>query len=112
MQYKKTKAHINWHCRLALSGCVLSGGYPEIHHCIGASRKTKINLVSVWIGQWYALPLSYWWHRDPKNPNNITQNRKGFEAINGTEKELFALKCDELGDLPFDDDVLQGIMDY
>lgn len=112
MKYKKTKAQKDWHDRVASLGCVLSGGYPEIHHCIGASRKTKINLVSVWIGQWYVLPLSYWWHRDPLNPNNIDKNRHGFEELHGTEKELFALMCTELVDLPFDDDVLQGIMDY
>lgn len=50
-------------------GCILTGDeYPEIHHIAGA----KMNLKGCHKpGEWYVIPLSYHWHRNPKNKYSL-----------------------------------------
>lgn len=90
MNGKPTAAQKRFH-RWAVHqwGCVVSGLNAEcLHHIKGARMKLKG--VKGFAGEWYILPLTYYWHQDGENPNAIHPNRKAFEGLTGfTEKELW-----------------------
>ena len=68
-------------------GCVISGNRAAIHHISGAKMKLKGCKNP---GEWYVLPLSYWWHQNGDNPAARHENKKAFERDNkSTEKELW-----------------------
>jgi len=48
-----------FHKWLAEQGCYLGLGPASIHHCMGSTAKQN----KVWIGQWFAIPLSYEAHQ-------------------------------------------------
>ena len=67
-------------------GCVVSGlNADSIHHIKGSKMPLKgCNKP----GEWYVLPISYWWHQDGDNKAAIHVNRKEFALkTNKTEKE-------------------------
>ena len=80
---KKQKDFHKW-CIEEL-GCVINeGDDASLHHIKG----TKANLKGVkGFGEWYVLPLSYWWHQDGRNKAARHINKMLFEfESGGTEK--------------------------
>lgn len=67
-------------------GCIVSGNRADsIHHIKGSKMKLK---GCVKPGEWYVLPISYWWHQDGNNKAAVHVNRKEFTLKSGkTEKE-------------------------
>lgn len=113
MQYKKLAAHKHWHDWLARQGCAIEPGTPaEIDHFLGASTKSE----GLWIGQYATIPLCYYWHRDPQNPNNRTNNPAGFEDTNTTVKQIFSEQVtkymDEHETMPMPLEIYNAIMNY
>ena len=91
MNGRPTAAQKRWHEYLRGRGCVVSNipHSGSIHHINGSKMKLK---GCVNPGEWYVIPLSYWWHQDPRNPNAVHTNRKAFERKTGTtEKKLFEM---------------------
>jgi len=120
----RTQAQKDWQSDLANMGCLVSGfGEAEIDHLFGAMAKSN----GVNIGQWAVIPLNDGPHRNWKN-NRTNQELKFIDSYcnngdiwdtrAGYKKELFlACCCRYLSyykrkDLPFDNDVLLGIMSY
>jgi hypothetical protein len=81
---KQNKFH-EW-CRNRV--CVINGTpNPALHHIKGGKMKLK-GVVKA--GEWYVLPVSYWWHQDGNNPNAIHVNRSNFvKTLNMTEKDYW-----------------------
>ena len=68
-------------------GCMVNHGYPEIHHIGGAKMKLK-GVKNT--GDWYCIPLSFWWHRDGCNPAAVHISRSNFkDVLHLTEKEFW-----------------------
>ena len=75
-----------WREEVRELGCIISGeqGGIEIHHVLGATAKHNKED----IGHELILPLTAWYHReDPEQ--NVTDNKKIFEAIHGSQISLF-----------------------
>ena len=69
-------------------GCIVnSSENPALHHIAGA----KANLKGVaGFGEWYVIPVCYWWHQDGNNENAIHVNKKRFSKTLGmTEKDYW-----------------------
>lgn len=59
----------------------------SIHHIKGAKMKLK-GVHNA--GEWYILPISYWWHQDGDNEDAIHINRARFVRATGkTEKDFW-----------------------
>ena len=97
-----------WLGRVAAHSCVITGqSNIQIHHCMG--REAKSNKYH--IGRLFALPIAFELHDVSSNhPLNITHHRKAFVAEYGTEGMLFYMMCLELGDIPFEDEVMNAIL--
>ena len=84
-------------------GCVVNkGDDASLHHIKGSKLKLKGCKKP---GEWYVLPLSYWWHQDGNNKAARHINKKLFELESGaTEKmhwiELMHLYAEINGCLP------------
>lgn len=117
--WQPTAAQKRWHNDLAGMGCLLGGGPAEIDHLAGASARCD----GVWIGQWFVVPLSPFWHR--LGPLNRTNNPKGMRLVissqmakvpkKGLEYELFmwtleAYAWEYQKPVPFDMDVMNAIL--
>ena len=76
----------NW-CRSL--GCITGNDHGSIafHHIKGA----RMNLKGVKnAGEWYVLPVCYYWHQDLSNDSAIHTNRKKFAQFwEATEKEFW-----------------------
>ena len=69
-------------------GCMLSmAPNVSIHHIGGSKMKLKGCKKP---GEWYVIPLSYFWHQDGDNKNARHINKSRFiEYCGRTEKELW-----------------------
>jgi len=97
------------------------GGYCENpyvfdrHHITGRKAKRKINYVSVVVGEWYVIPVPFEMHdvHQTKHKLNVTHCKNAFEAVIGTQKELFTDMVNSMRDLgytiPFDDEVIEAL---
>jgi len=103
-----------WLVRITEYGCVITRDKYNVqrHHPLG--REAKQN--KLWIGRWFAYCL-HWDLHDiyGEDPCNVTNHKNEFIKTYGKESERFAIMCRDIkaedGSLPFDDDVLQAIMD-
>lgn len=61
-------------------GCYVQDGCANvaIHHIKGSKMKLKGCDKP---GEWFVLPVSYYWHQDLKNDCAIHTNRKAFEEF-------------------------------
>lgn len=95
-------------------GCVVSDeSSPSIHHIKGGKMKLK-GVKNA--GEWYVLPVSYWWHQDGNNKNAIHVSRKMFTCYTGrTEKwyweKLIYDYVDAFGKRPMSNEDYQIILD-
>ena len=76
------------------NGCVIDGTeHPAIHHIAGAKMKLK-GVKSA--GEWYCIPVSYYWHQDGTNPAAIHVNKAEFvEGFRMTEKEFWLVLMEQ-----------------
>ena len=94
--------------------CIVGLGYVDsIHHIKGSKMKLKGVRKA---GEWFILPLSYWWHQDGNNPAALHVNRKEFERVTGrTEKEhwtrLINIYSCDFGHKPMSEEEYQIILD-
>lgn len=99
------------------------------HHVVG--RKTKQRLPhprsceSILIGPWFVIPLPFHLHDvSSDHPNNVTHHEKNFVKAFGSQRALWWNMCrdimamdtdgspfepDQIGDLPFNSDVVEAI---
>lgn len=99
---KATKAERERFERLKNLGCIVCGltrgatrGPVEIHHIVRGNKR---------LGHWYTLPLCYAHHRGSGTGllTSIASGRKAFEAIHGSELDLW-VKCQHI--LGLDDEL-------
>lgn len=103
-----------WLARVAQYGCVIhrvTHGI-QLHHPLG--REAKKN--KLYIGRRFVFGLSWDLHDIyGEDPNNVTNNKNGFIEEYGKQSDNYYRMCmaikKEDGALPFDDEVLQAIMD-
>ena len=87
----------------------------HIDHIIGASKKRKINLVSVKVGEFAVIPMPIQLHGITSNhPLNRTLRPATFRDYIGDEKLLFkrmihAMKDDGI-EIPFSDEIIKSIV--
>ena len=88
MNGKPTAEQRRFHEWCREQGCAISTGKCDaIHHIKGSRMKLKGCKNP---GEWYVLPISFWWHQDGENPAAIHINKKQFELTTGrTEKEFW-----------------------
>lgn len=84
----------------------------QIHHVVGRSYKQN----KIPIGHWFILPIEPEYHDvSSNNPFNVTHWRRRYCVEFGWQADQFKAMCmvilDEDGRLPFDNDVLDAIMD-
>lgn len=110
MLNKKPSAAVEkaWLSRLAEHGCVVTRNPQcQLHHVVGREGKQSKYM----IGRWFVLPLSFGLHDVSSNdPDNVTHHRHAFTAAHGLQRALFQKMCEDLGDLPFGDDVMAAIL--
>jgi len=85
MNGKPTAAQKRFHQWCREFGCIITfRSNPAIHHIKGS----KMNLKGCNNpGEWYVIPLSYWWHQDGLNNAAIHINKTLFQfETEGTEK--------------------------
>ena len=68
--------------------CIIGMGECDaLHHIRGAKMKLK-GVTNA--GEWFLIPISYWWHQDGNNKNAIHINRAAFYRATGrAEKEYW-----------------------
>ena len=87
----------------------------HIHHVEGRKAKRKVNFVSTQIGEFYILPVPIDLHdvNRTDNPLNVTHAKKKFEAVIGTQKELWIDMVNCMSNMgyvvPFDSEVMDVI---
>jgi hypothetical protein len=95
-------------------GCVVSGmNCDAIHHIKGARMKLKGVKGA---GEWFILPLSYWWHQDGDNKRAVHVNRKEFAFYTKKNEkewwiELIKDYQEEFGEKPMTEEEYQIILD-
>jgi len=68
-------------------GCFVSPRpCDSIHHIKGSKMKLK-GVKNP--GEWYVLPLSFYWHQDGKNRAAVHVNKTAFTQIHGSQKSLW-----------------------
>ena len=82
-KHQPTTAQRRFYATIIEQGCCICGNDAEIHHIKGSSFKHNKTA----IGNWYVLPLCPEHHR--LGAINVTQNKAHFEAIFGSQWELF-----------------------
>lgn len=94
--------------------CVVGGSQCEsLHHIKGGKMKLK-GVHNA--GEWYVLPISYYWHQDGSNKNAIHVNRSNFvRALCMTEKDywlgLMEDYCNIFDEYPMSEEEYQIIKD-
>jgi len=85
MNSNPTKKQRDFHQWCRNYGCIASGflNADSIHHIRGAKMKLK-GVKNA--GEWYVLPLSYWWHQDGDNRCAIHVNKNSFELATCSQK--------------------------
>ena len=68
-----------------ITGC--GKGRMTIHHIKGS--RMQLRGVDGFAGEWYILPLSYFWHLDLSNKDSVDSNRKAFEKYWGKTQNEF-----------------------
>ncbi len=97
-----TSAQKRWREAVRGLGSIISGQPALIHHMFGQSCSLK----SVGnIGHFSLLPLTDEEHKFRHS------DKKLFEALYGTEKELFAKVCERV-EAPFSEEIYNEIMRY
>jgi hypothetical protein len=86
---------------------------PSLHHIKGSKMKLK-GVDNA--GEWYVLPVDYYWHQDGKNPNAIHTNRKAFEKFWEMSEKDFWIELindyeQDYGYKPMSDEEYQIIVD-
>ena len=116
MNGKPNKKQKDWHnwCRDSHRCVVGLGATDSIHHIKGARMRLKG--VKGFAGEWYVIPLSYWWHQDEKNQAAVHTNKREFERATGmTEKEhwvrLVGIYEMDYGEKPMTEEEYQIIVD-
>lgn len=95
-------------------GCIVDKSeHPAIHHISGSKMKLK-GVKSA--GEWFIIPLSYYWHQDGTNPSAVHVNKYMFELENGlTQREMWVELMEgyklEKGEYPMPDHEYQIIKD-
>ncbi len=114
MNGSPTKKQRDFHDWCRDFGCIINyENNPAIHHIKGSKMKLKgCNNP----GEWYILPLSYWWHQSGLNNNAVHNNKTLFEFKTGkTQKihwiELMAHYEAEHGEKPMSEDEYQIIIE-
>ena len=103
---------LRWRELVREQGCIITGQPAEVHHVYGCSFKHN----KIHVGHWFILPLSFDLHDlMGKSSHNITRSRMAFTRHYGLQKELFESLVTRIRikghEIPFDDDVMQAIMD-
>jgi hypothetical protein len=66
-------------------------------------------------GEWYVIPLSYFWHQDGNNKSALHVNKSNFIEAVATEKSLWCLLMSEYyvehGEFPMSEEEYQIIVD-
>lgn len=90
MNSKATAEQKRFHQWCRDQGCIINGSSePALHHIKGGKMKLK-GVKNA--GEWFVLPVCYWWHQDGSNPNAIHTNRKSFvTCLGATEKQWWEL---------------------
>lgn len=95
----------------ASKGCAIGGGPAQLHHLFGSSAKVKVGFDLIHIGEIAIIPLSYFWHMNPQNPNCVDLFPRAFEEATGTTEKLIWLDhALEFGE--FSDDEINAVMNY
>ena len=105
-----------WQSRVAAHGCVATGE-PfafHLHHVVGRSRRVRVGMEMVHVGEWFIIPLAVELHDVGSNhPDNVTHFPKRFREKYGLQADLFVEMCEELerrgGALPFPAIILEAI---
>lgn len=99
MNGNPTNAQKDFHEWARNLGCIVSLSNADCIHHIGGS-KMKLKGVNK-PGEWFILPLSYWWHQDGNNKAALHVNKSLFKrTVFATEKDLW-LKLMHLYSLEF-----------
>lgn len=102
MNGKPSKKQRDFHNWAREHGCITDNNHGQIaiHHIKGARKKLKG--VEGFYGEWYIIPVCYYWHQDLSNDASIHTNRAAFVKFwELTEKE-FWLKTMEIYKQQFD----------
>lgn len=88
MNGKPTAAQSRFHQWCRDYGCIVTHQTnASIHHIKGSKLKLKGCDNP---GEWYCIPICFYWHQDLSNPAAIHTNRKQFEIWwKTTEKNLW-----------------------
>ncbi|EKC5520942.1 hypothetical protein OP256_001306 [Vibrio parahaemolyticus] len=89
-----------------------SNGAFDLHHVKGRTFSHK----KIHLGRWMVLPIEQDFHAVmSNNPLNVTHYKSRYEEAYGTQVGQFLEMCDQIeqedGALPFDEAVLQAVMD-
>ncbi len=83
-------------------------------HIFGKEAKRKINYETTNVGHCAILPIPFELHDvSSNNKLNVTHNKKAFESVFGTQKELLADMAEQMRELgyhvPFDDELIEAL---
>lgn len=95
MNGKPNKKQQDFHDWARSLGCFVQKGYEPvaIHHIKGSKMKLKGVKGA---GEWYVLPVSYFWHQSGENDAAIHINRKRFESFwEMSEKDFWICLIDD-----------------
>ena len=112
MNGKPTEKQKKFHAWAREHGCIVSSmNCDAIHHIKGAKMKLK-GVDNA--GEWFILPLSYWWHQDGSNDAAIHVNKKRFtlsqvQSEKGFWIELIRAYENEFGVKPMSEEEYQII---
>ena len=79
-------------------GCITENdhGRIAIHHIKGAKKRLKGVYERGEYGDWYIIPVCYYWHQDGKNESAIHTNRARFRRFWEMSEKDFWLKLMEI----------------
>lgn len=113
MNGNPTAAQERFHKWCRLQGCMVIGSEnPALHHIKGSKMKLK-GVKNA--GEWYVIPLSYFWHQDGSNDSAVHINKRKFESDTATQKIHWRIliRCyeAEFGEKPMSQEEYQIIVD-
>lgn len=88
MNSNPTKKQRDFHDWCRRRGCVIDKSeHPALHHIGGAKMRLKFVEKA---GEWFVIPLSYYWHQDGANPAAVHINKSEFNKYHCmTEKDFW-----------------------
>lgn len=113
MNGNPTAAQKRFHEWCRGQGCMIVGSEsPALHHIKGSKMKLK-GVKNA--GEWYVIPLSYFWHQDGSNDSSVHINKTNFETVTTTQKVHWEIliRCYEVeyGRKPMSQEEYQIIVD-